>query len=1401
MAKTNKINDPAEAAYSAIADALNTKAAKAPTVKIRARTSKLPRIDDARNIALADQLNADIEQSLAGSAQSTASAVTMPDLIPHEISAVLNTPQSTAQASETFTSSSTGSSNSGIAPPATAANDDRRSGALALSGMQQRPSRTPLVLASLCSLGWVLIVAYYVSQSLDPAITQSGGYFATANLPTTAAILLAALLPVAFMFTTAVLLRRAQEMRIAARAMTEAALRLTQPEIIASDAMFSLGQAIRREVASMGDGIERAVARAGELETLVHSEVSQLERSYADNELKIRTLLDELAIQREAIGNSASSVRMSIMGAHDNLSTDLQTVAQRITDTVTQAGEQVATALDGKRDLIAHSLKQAGDEMIEQITVRSSEMTDRLTATGETVTQRFSHSVNEANASLNDTGNTLIGAMNEHTQGVTSALELTGNQLIATITDRSLEVNTTLRATGDSLITSITDRSSEANNTLRATGDSLITSFTERSSEVNNTMRATGDSLIMDLGLRGAEVTQRIEETGTRIADTVTSRGDSLALRLVETSDRINDSILVHGKGLEDNLATTGQQAAMLIAEQVVHAKGAFEGAGQTIVTLFGGQTSHAETLLNGHAEDVRVRLDGHADQVRARLAETGRDIVLAIATQGNRVNEALSENARGLSSTLETHSVRVADRLQNFDENVGQRLVSVETLMTTHGEGLMARLVSYSDTITKDMQKQVSDFEQAATTRTTSLSGSFDELITRVDAGLERRGVQLNEQLSKQAIDIAKIMSEGGREVTNAMETKASEIDSIIVQRTNAMADSLGSRAEQITQVLATKASEINETIGGRANEIAETLDNRIGAFEERVVGRLDSVSQSIDQKGFQFAATLVQRTEAINSAFTQSGETLTATLEAKGSELASRIEKSASEFQETIVDGAERSIVELTGAHKKLTGEIASVLGRLNEANTVLNGIVGAAATNLEAVESGLSERVKTLESVMGQIISDTSKTSLRVEKQVALLKEVSGGVLQEAATVSESIHIRGAALAKAAEDLNHAQSRLDLALGDKNDDIRSLVSTIGERSSEVEATMHRLNELLQESLATAEQRARDISTTLLGSSETATAAIKEQHELIRKTTAKENERTSASLRAAYEQVMGEMGDVLSKTTDNFRVTADQLRSVTGEIAQELEATRAEVSRGSLQMPRDISAQTSSIKRAVGEQLKALSELNTIVERSSLDVAPPQTISRRAEPPVERAPARELPRAAPVTSRVPPAPRHAERQAERQAEPVPAARGGGWLSDLLNKASSEPAPAARPVKTATVEQGLESLDMISTDIARLVDAEAVSEVWDRYTRGDRNVFSRRLYTLQGQQTFDEVRRRYRRETQFREAIDHYVEEFERLLKEVAADGRDSSVAQNYLMSDTGKVYTMLAHASGRFE
>ncbi len=95
------------------------------------------------------------------------------------------------------------------------------------------------------------------------------------------------------------------------------------------------------------------------------------------------------------------------------------------------------------------------------------------------------------------------------------------------------------------------------------------------------------------------------------------------------------------------------------------------------------------------------------------------------------------------------------------------------------------------------------------------------------------------------------------------------------------------------------------------------------------------------------------------------------------------------------------------------------------------------------------------------------------------------------------------------------------------------------------------------------------------------------------------------------------------------------------------------------------------------------------------------------------------------------------------------------------------------------------------------MIDHQAAVDLWERYKRGERNVFTRRLYTLQGQQAFDEVRRKYRADAEFRDTVDRYITEFDRLLEQVSADDRNHVLTKTYLTSDTGKVYTMLAHAA----
>jgi hypothetical protein len=234
-----------------------------------------------------------------------------------------------------------------LAPAGSPANDDRPSVGQILQAMQTRtPSRAPFVFALVASLVWLTLCGVYFASHYAAADLSAYTAREFWLRPEIGLAGLSAIGPTLFLFALAILARRAQELRASARSMTQVAMRLAEPETLATDQVVTLSQAIRREVASMGDGIERALARASELETLVRAEVSTMERSYSDNERRIRSLIAEMADQREAIVANGGRVRAAIAGAHQGVAADLDAISDRLNERLRWAQGRVLARID-----------------------------------------------------------------------------------------------------------------------------------------------------------------------------------------------------------------------------------------------------------------------------------------------------------------------------------------------------------------------------------------------------------------------------------------------------------------------------------------------------------------------------------------------------------------------------------------------------------------------------------------------------------------------------------------------------------------------------------------------------------------------------------------------------------------------------------------------------------------------------------------------------------------------------------------------------------------------------------------------------------------------------------------------------------------------------------------------
>ncbi len=370
MTRQKKLQDPTEAAMSAIEEALRLDQPKAETdgqpsgsePKLPSTTDNdlkldLPRIDQPR----LDQARLDLPRIEPVQLAEPAASAPQPRPRP------------------------------AIAPDTSrVANDDRRDSSSLVQAFSVRPSARPLWFAFAASLAWLGGAAFLMISRFGSFSAGLPEGLAAFGIGEWTLLALAVGAPVIFFFVLAALYRRTQEMRLVSRAMTEVALRLAEPEVVGSDAVLSLSQTIRREVAAMGDGIERAVARAGELETIVRGEIATLERAYADNEIRLRALIDELVTQREAVVGNAERVKFAISGAHEGLSKDLENASRVISEAVNAAGDRVSGSLGEKGDQITLALGRAGERMVDEITGRGNDLVERLQTTSGDVGARLS---------------------------------------------------------------------------------------------------------------------------------------------------------------------------------------------------------------------------------------------------------------------------------------------------------------------------------------------------------------------------------------------------------------------------------------------------------------------------------------------------------------------------------------------------------------------------------------------------------------------------------------------------------------------------------------------------------------------------------------------------------------------------------------------------------------------------------------------------------------------------------------------------------------------------------------------------------------------------------------------------------------------------------------------------
>lgn len=1409
------------------------------------------------------------------------------------------------------------------------ANDDRYTSSKLLQSMQSRPSFAPLWIAVLVSAIWIVATGAigwlrFGDQLSRPA--QWNVFVTTADF---AGLLAITTLPILGFFAVAILARRAQDLRIAATSMTQAAIRLAEPETTAADKVASVGQAVRREVNALGDGLERALSRAGELEVMVHNEVTSLERTYSDNEMRLRSLIQELAAQRESVITNSDRVREAIVEAHNMMVDDIDKAGLRLSETIVERGSEVKTSVDLVTENLSNSFGNKSEEFISLVDERSNNLLEAIDVSAGRLNEAYDDRASLVEKTFDQRSEQLTTALEDRLNALTSELDSRSISVTQTIDEKTNALADALQHGGSVMISDLESRGYAMNGALEAIGSRIITDIDDRTTKAETNLGGIADRLDENMQIH-------LNSLDSRLHTAVLEIGGSMD----ETTEKAGSIITNAGVGTLQQLDTRIDEVALVIDSRLKEVDSIVGDKGEKLIEVLNNHTEHFSTTSNLLETALVEKTDKLEDVINTQSAR----LEMSISERTSNFEETIEGRTKHLAETLTASTSSLSDSFgmhtDKFAQAIAEGTVTLESTLTNQTKEFAEKLGTRSQQLSDAMGTRTNEFGEILADRTQKLSDVLESRTTEFDGALSSRTEALSDTIGAetermtQALDASSsAVNEEIRAQTNKIASTVESQSSVVQERVDEamrnVSETMEGRANHVSAIISSKISEVNESIGHEVDDavkrlsdaesgvtaridsaagniadsaqhaaqlieggmdaarlsISEMVDERLGTLPEAITARADitadrlsalnenistslgktmsdletsadhieeTISSRIASASMSIANDVTESTErmdvAVRAALEQVRDATrhiedlvevkaldTAnTLGAKVEEMNQTISSYSNSFSNLIDDKSEkletalrshgnilRSALEessgtaeelMSASSSRILTDVNEALKKLNDGNLLLQRVLETSSTNLANLENSVADHTRSYASTIKDAVGATEHAGELVSQHVGALQTTIQSMVGEFGTLLGSLDTEAANINNAADTLNNAGNLTIDTLENRRDAMEALVLSFTARADDVDDRMRSFAQSIAETVNDTERRLatarRAMEDALDGTAQTVT----ERLDSITQSASSQSQQAGDQVRRVQQSLVDEIQSAFDEATSRFDQTANAMRATAHQVGSELEATRSELQRGVVELPEETRASAAAMRRVVAEQIEALNELNNIVRsqpgthdvsnrrrpQSASPAAPRDVAPRAREPQPRPQPARQpsrnddggvaaLLRPQSQPQRAPEAPQRGNQAADRDDE------NGSWLRDVLRNAS-----ASQQADTSTSQRGV-NLSNLTDEVTRAMDNNALLDAWQRYRTGETNVFSRRIYTLTGQGTYDEVRKKIQRDPDFARTAKAYMEEFEQFLSNTAADPQSNTSMQEQLVSDRGKVYTMLAHASGR--
>ncbi len=598
-----------------------------------------------------------------------------------------------------------------------AANDDVPSIGGLIYALEQKPKTRIYRLAAIASFVWLVGGLAFAAFSLAPEWTEGAAFSTLLLKPVTYYTISAIVVPIAIFWLLALLNYHIATLALKSSTMTEVAIRLAEPDRAAEQSIASLGQAVRRQVSFMNDAVSRALGRAGELEALVHNQVADLERSYEQNERRIRGLIQELTGERHALLNTSTGVTETLK----SLGTEIPLLIEKLsTQQVTLAGiirgagENLA-ALEG-------SLATSTGRFENVLGTRTQELQTVL----EDYTSAFS---------------TALGA---RTEQMRLAFDGYMQTLDTSLGNRTENLQTVFEEYARALDTTLANRAQALDVQLVERTRSLDDAFQKRLEMFDQQISTTTGAIDAAVNERAQMLTSALDLHARTFRETMTRQAADLDESVMNginavhrTSENITRQTVKAIEGLH-NQSEVLQRVSENLFSQIHGVTQRFETQGQSILRAAGA------------LDDANVRIDTTLQSRHADLSRT-LDRLSGKADEFGRVMADYSGNLEGSLSTIEQRALALTHELREGADAKSRALLSelerVKSQTEAESERTLAELRNRFSNVSGELSQQFDSLSArlaSATDETRLKAGEAVEVLAREQARIRAEAARL---------------------------------------------------------------------------------------------------------------------------------------------------------------------------------------------------------------------------------------------------------------------------------------------------------------------------------------------------------------------------------------------------------------------------------------------------------------------------------------------------------------------------------------------------------------------------------------------------------------------------------------------------------------------------------